>query len=84
MKIRLKVNKRYQFMVLLSACGASLWMMVVRFGYPVEKLIQGFWIIVVLLGAIVVVALPVAVFLRWLKGRKEDIDFSAQNTKSKD
>lgn len=72
MKIRFKVNKRFNTLVTVTACVAAIWMMVVRFDYPVEKVFEILWICLLAIVVILAVTAPLALLIRWLMNRKTD------------
>jgi len=67
--------------VTITACVAALALMVVRFDYSPEKLLQVFWICLILLLAILAVALPAALLLRLLGRRNDDLQWRAEKSK---
>ncbi|TVZ39118.1 hypothetical protein P886_3509 [Alteromonadaceae bacterium 2753L.S.0a.02] len=74
MKVKIRVSKRFNLMVTLTACGAALAMMVVRFRYPVEKLLESFWIVLLLLVALLAGAALVGALLYWLTNRDSTVE----------
>ncbi|WP_188151549.1 hypothetical protein [Teredinibacter waterburyi] len=72
MKFKFKISKRYNMIVSLLACVAALWMLVTRFGYPVEKIIEIFWICLAFLVVVFLITAPLALLLRWLLSRGDD------------
>ncbi|WP_019601686.1 hypothetical protein [Teredinibacter turnerae] len=73
MKVKFRFNKRSNVMVTLIASGAALAMMVVRFGYPADKLFEALWVAVLLLAALVGAAAVLGLCLRWLMGRGDSV-----------
>ena len=71
-KFKIKISKRYNMIVSMIACGAALWMLVTRFGYPVEKIIEIFWVCLVFLIVVFLVTAPLALLLRWILSRGDD------------
>lgn len=72
LKLRFKVNKKFNLLITILACASSIGMMVVRFDYPVEKVFTVLWISMGLLVLLIVLAAPVALLLRWFNSRSDE------------
>jgi len=75
LKVRFKVNKRFNLLVTLFAGAAAVWMMVVRFGYPVEKVLTALWFSLAGIVVIMLITAPLALLLRWWNNRDDDDHF---------
>ena len=71
MKFKIRFQRRYSVFITLMACAASVVMMMRNFGLPEETVIKYAWICLFLLAAILVVAAPLALIMRWLSNRRE-------------
>jgi len=71
LNIRFKVNKRFNVFVTVFACAAAIWMMVVRFDYPIEKVFEILWVSVVFLVGLILLAVPFAFILRVWNARHD-------------
>lgn len=61
-------------MVTLLASASCVWMMVVRFNFPVNKVLNYALISVGMLILLTAVAAPFAFVIHWLRNRNQDID----------
>lgn len=57
--------------VSVIAAIAFVYFVIVRFDFPVEKVLEFLWICVVLIVAIILLAAPAALLIRWWVNRKE-------------
>lgn len=57
--------------VSVIAAIAFVYFVIDRFDFPVEKVLEFLWICVVLIVAIILVAAPVALLIRWWANRKK-------------
>ncbi len=71
MKFKIRFQRRYSVFITIIACASSILMLVKRFGFPEEDVVQIVWICVGFLVAIICVAAPVAFISRWLSDRSE-------------
>ncbi len=72
MKFKIHFQRRYSVLITIIACASSILMLVKRFGFPEERLLQILWVSLGLLLAIILVAAPVALLMRWLASRHDD------------
>ncbi len=72
MKFKLHFQRRYSVLITIIACAASILMLVKRFGFPEDQLVQILWLSLGFLLLIIVVAAPVALLMRWLASRGDD------------
>ena len=72
MKFKIHFQRRYSVLITIIACASSILMLVKRFGFPEERLLQILWVSLGLLLTIILVAAPVALLMRWLASRHDD------------
>ena len=72
MKFKIGVSKRLNVAVTLVACASGLWLMVNRFGLSVDTLIKIFWVALIFLGFIVLIAAPAGLIYRWYKSKTDE------------
>jgi hypothetical protein len=70
-KFRFKTRKASSIYVSVLAGLAFLYLVVTRFNFPVEKVLEFLWICFVLVVAIIVVAAPLALLIRWWSNRRD-------------
>lgn len=71
MKFKIRFQRRFSVMITIIACASAIYMMMKNFGYPQERVVEIAITSFILLGAILAIALPVALLLRWLSNRRE-------------
>ena len=71
MKFKIRFQRRFSVMITIIACASAIYMMVKNFGFPQERVLEIAVTSVILLGAILVIALPVALVIRWVNNRRE-------------
>ncbi|MFL0799276.1 MAG: hypothetical protein K6L80_02395 [Agarilytica sp.] len=82
MKFKVRFQRRYSVMITIIACASSILMMVKRFGFPEEQVVQIIWVSLGFLVAIILVAAPIAFLGRWIAERadkQENLDHIEQN-----
>ncbi len=71
MKFKVRFQRRYSVMITIIACASSILMMVKRFGFPEEQVVQIIWVSLGFLLAIILIAAPIAFLGRWIAERGE-------------
>lgn len=70
MKFKLHFQRRFSVMITIITCASAIYMMVKNFGYPQERVLEIAVTSVILLAVILVIALPVALLIRWVNNRR--------------
>jgi hypothetical protein len=75
-----------RFLIASGFAGAFVWVAVDAFGVRTEVIVEFFVLSIILVMAMVVVALPVALLLRYLRSRKRSLSFETliDSTEEKD
>lgn len=71
MKFKVRFQKRSSVIITILACASSILMLVKRFGFPEEQVVQIVWISFGFLIVIMLFAAVIALFFRWLAIRQE-------------
>ena len=71
MKVKFKTRKGSGIFVSIIAGIAFIFMAVTRFDFPVEKIMEFLWICIVMIIVLVLLAAPVALFIRWWSNRHD-------------
>jgi len=74
LKIKVKINRKYNTFITVLACISAVWMMVVRFDFPIESVIKYTVISVAMVAILIAIAAPVALLARWWAERKNSHD----------
>ncbi len=70
MKIRFKFSRRINVFITIFASCAIVAMMIVRFQYPVEEVLEILWVTLFFLVVIVALAAAIGFVFRWIAERR--------------
>ncbi len=74
MKVKFKFNRRYSMVITLLACASSLWLIMTRFHFPAEEVLNIAFICLVLVVPLILFAAIVAFVSRKIADRRMSFD----------
>ncbi|VUD48041.1 hypothetical protein TDB9533_01150 [Thalassocella blandensis] len=69
LKVKFKYNRRYSMIITLSACAASLWLMINNFHFPAEEVLRIAAVCFVLIVPLLVIAAAIGFVMRKMSDR---------------